>query len=58
MIQSSKNTNFSLKMGHLGPNLATPMTTFHFGPTPKLFLWSLQTLLLTQKVAKKGLRTF
>ena len=37
MIQSSKNTNFSLKMGHLGPHLTTPMTTFHFGPTPKLF---------------------
>ena len=52
MIQSSENTNFSLKMGHLGPHLTTPLTTFHFGPTPKLFYGHCRPS-TNQKVAKK-----
>jgi hypothetical protein len=43
MIKSHENPDFSLKMDHLGPNLTTRMTTFHFGPTPKMFFGSLQT---------------
>ena len=43
MIKCPINPNFNLKMGHLGPNLTTMAST---GP------------LLTQNVARKGLRTF
>ena len=32
----------------VAPNLTTRMTTFHFGSTPKLFLWSLQTFSVTR----------
>ena len=43
MIKNPKNPDFGPKMAYLGPNLTTRVTTFHYGPRPKMFFGSLQT---------------
>ena len=45
IIKSPINPNFSLKMGHLGPNLTTSKTIFNFGATRKTSPESFEDLL-------------
>ena len=58
MIQSSKNTNFSLENGPFGPSFNHPNDHISFWTYTKIIFMVTTDPLLTQKDAKKGLRTF